>query len=63
MSQHVMLMNDKVIPIQTLRSLTLAESDSDLEKKRKELDKSINKLYGNCMSVPPNWVKRRQKDD
>ena len=64
MSQHVLLSNGKVIPIQTLRSLTPAEVDSDLEKaKREEFDNNIRRLYGDSNSVPPNWVKRRKKDD
>ena len=64
MSQHVLLMNGKIIPVQTLRSLTTAELDSELEqRKRKEFDDAILKLYGDYRSVPPTWVKRRRKDD
>ena len=56
-------MNGKVIPVQTLRSLTAAEIDSSIEKaKRDEFDLNIRKLYGTSSSVPPNWVKRRRKD-
>ena len=62
MSQNVLLGNGKVIPIQTLRSLTPAELDSDLEKqKRKVFDAAIYKLYGDHKSVPSNWVTRRRK--
>ena len=62
MSQNVLLSNGKVIPIQTLRSLTPAEMDSDLEKqKRIEFDAAIHKLYGDHKSVPSNWVTRRRK--
>lgn len=47
MSQHVLLENGKVIPLQTLRSLTQAELDSPLEQsKRDAFDKAIKKLYG-----------------
>ena len=64
MSQNVLLMNGKVIPVQTLRSLTPAEKDSELEKrKRKEFDDSIFKLYGDYKSTPPNWIRRRRKAD
>ena len=63
MSQHILLVNGKVIPVQTLRSLTAAEIDSSIEKaKRDEFDLNIRKLYGTSSSVPPNWVKRRRKD-
>ena len=42
MSQNILLMNGKVIPVQTLRSLTPAEIDSSLEKtKRDEFDANI----------------------
>ena len=62
MSQHVLLMNGKVIPVQTLRSLTAAEIDSELEKnKRNEFDQNVKRLYGTYMSVPPNWTNRRRK--
>ncbi len=42
----MLLINGKVIPIQTVRtSLTPAEIDSDLEKKKRgEFDKSIKRL-------------------
>ena len=64
MSQHVLLINGKVIPIQKLRSLTPAEIDSNLGKKRREkFDKNIKKLYGDSNSVPSNWVNWRIQDD
>jgi len=64
MSQHVLLENGKVIPIQTLRSLTQAELDSPMEKsKRDAFDKSIKQRYGNDKSPPADWVKRRRKHD
>ena len=44
MSQHVLLKNSKIIPIQTLRSLTQAEIDNPMEKARRDtFDKSIEK--------------------
>ena len=53
MSQHVLLENGKVIPIQTLRSLTKAELDSPLELyKRDSFDKSIMNLYGDHKAPP-----------
>ena len=46
MSQHILLMNCKVIPVQTVRSLTAAEIDSSIEKaKRDEFDSNIRKLF------------------
>ena len=63
MSQHILLTNGKVIPVQTLRSLPTAEIDSSIEKvKRDDFYLNIRKLYGTSSSVPPNWVKRRRKD-
>ena len=63
MSQNVLLMNGKVMPVQTLRSLTETEIDSELEqKKRQEFDNAIFKLYGDYKSVPPTWIRRRRKD-
>ena len=62
MSQHVLLINGNVIPVQTLRSLTAAKIDSELEKKKRdEFDQNIERLYGTYMSVPPNWTNRRRK--
>ena len=63
MSQHV-LENGKVIPIQTLRSLTKAELDSPLElSKRDSFDNSIMNLYGDHKAPPSDWIKRRKKQD
>ena len=56
-------MNGKVIPVQTLCSLTASEIDSELEqKKRQEFDNAIFKLYGDYKSVPLTWIRRRRKD-
>ena len=64
MSQHVLLENGKVIPIQTLRSLTQAEVDSPLEKsKRDAFDEAIKNLYGDHKAPPSDWIKRRKKSD
>ena len=64
MSQHILLENGKVIPIQTLRSLTQAELDSPLEKsKRDAFDRPIKKSHGDDKSPPADWVKRRRKPD
>ncbi len=64
MSQHVRLENGKVIPIQTLRSLTQAEIDSPLEKtKRDTFDKAIHNLYGDHNAPTPNWIEQRKKPD
>ena len=63
MSQNILLMNGKVIPVQTLRSLTQAEIDGSLEQsKRNEFDANIKKLYGTYNSVPHNWANRWRKD-
>ena len=64
MSQHVLLENGKVIPIQTLRSLSQAEVDSPLEKtKRDAFDEAIKNLYGDHKAPPSDWIKRRKKSD
>ena len=64
MSQHLLLENGKVIPIQTLRSLSQAEVDSPLEKtKRDAFDEAIKNLYGDHKAPPPDWIKRRRKPD
>ena len=52
MSQNILLTNGKVNPVQTLRSLTPAEFDIDLEKhKRREFAKAIYKLYGDQKQI------------
>lgn len=62
MSQNVMLKDGSVLPIQTLRSLTGAELENEYEvKARKDFDVSINKLYGDHINPPENWVRRRSK--
>ena len=63
MSQILLLINGKVIPVLTLKSLTQAEIDSSLEwSKRDEFDANIKKLYGTYNSVHHNWTNRRRKD-
>ena len=62
MSQHVLIKNGSVLPIQTLRSLTPAEIENEKEKQmRDEFDKAIIKLYGDHNSPPENWIRRRRK--
>ena len=52
LGQHVVLVNDKVILVQILRSRTPAEVDIDLEKqKRKEFDNVNWKIYSDYNSV------------
>ena len=62
-SQHVLLENGNVIPIQTLQtlqSLTKAEIDSPFEQlKNNDFDKSIKKLYGDDKYPPVDWIKRK----
>ena len=64
MSQHFLLENGKVIPIQTLRSLTKAELDSPLElSKRDSFDKTIMNYYGDHKAPPSVLIKCRKKQD
>ena len=64
MSQYVLLESGKVIPIQTLRSLTQAEIDNPNERARRDVfDKAIKKQFGDVKSPPTNWVQRRRKPD
>ena len=64
MSQYVLLESGKVIPIQTLRSLTPAELESLMERSKCDtFDEAIKKIYGDSKSPPDGWIKRRSKDD
>ena len=64
MNQHILLMTGKVIPLQTLRSLTAAKINSDLEmSKRDDFDQNIKKIYGTYMPVPLKWINERGKDN
>ena len=64
MSQHVLLERGKVIPFQTIQSLTQAEVDSPLEKvKRDAFDKAIQDLYGDHKAPPPDWIRQRKKSN
>ena len=62
MSQNVVTESGKIIPTQTLRSLTDSEVRSSTEiERRSKMDKFIRSRYGDSTSVPDNWIKRRRK--
>lgn len=53
MSQWILNKNGKILPIQTLRSLTPAELRSDIEKARRdEFDKAIQARFGDAYKPP-----------
>ena len=64
MSQYVLLESGKVIPIQTLRSLTEAEVENPSKKARRDkFGDAIKKLYGDTEAPPDGWVQRRRRSD
>ena len=55
MSQHVLIEQGEVIPIQTCRKLTKSEVENPIEvERRKKMDTYILKRYGDAKSVPEN---------
>ena len=60
--QHVLLENGKIIPIQTLQSLTQAELVSPLKQSKCDaFDKGTKKLYGDDKSPPADLIKQRRQ--
>ena len=62
MSQNILTETGEVLPVQTLRSLTQNELNSDSEIiKRRRMDETIRTRFGDSRSVPENWIARRSK--
>ena len=61
MSQYVLTDKGTVMTIQTLRSLTPAEMNSQTEtNKRKKYMDSVTTKFGNSSQPPPNWTKNNK---
>ena len=58
LSQHVLMIDGSVLPIQTLRSLKPSEVENEIDARR-HFDEKICIRYSDHLASPSNWVKRR----